>query len=349
MCLFSRLFLYTFSVFFCLSALLVSCEEERVTVSEEERKTLDSIIRAAPDIDSLTVLKHQMKQNGNQLGYVIALRETGKRLRNESRFDEALKVHSEGLKLAEDIVDTLEMVQALNNIGTIYRRLGVLNTATDYHYRAWKMSEECTDTTFVGKKNRVVSLNGLGNIYMTLGNYERADSVLRMALEGEKVLKSPIGQAINYANLGSIFIQQNNLDSAWVCYRHSMRLNQAAKNTLGISLCHTYFGLLYEKTRRFDEYNQAFELMRPRKTSGTPWERCFRWPAYTSIWAIMQPLSDTCGRLKKQQRKSNLPNIWHKSTTCTTKFTSVRATFRKLCLVTNRPQCCKIALSTSKR
>ena len=269
MCLFSRLFLYTFSVFFCLSALLVSCEEERVTVSEEERKTLDSIIRAAPDMDSLTVLKHQMKQNGNQLGYVIALRETGKRLRNESRFDEALKVHSEGLKLAEDIVDTLEMVQALNNIGTIYRRLGVLNTATDYHYRAWKMSEESTDTTFVGKKNRVVSLNGLGNVYMTLGNYERADSVLRMALEGEKALKSPIGQAINYANLGSIFIQQNNLDSAWVCYRHSMRLNQAAKNTLGISLCHTYFGLLYEKTRRYDkaidEYNQAFELMKASK------------------------------------------------------------------------------------
>ena len=133
MCLFNRLFLYTFSVFFCLSTLLVSCEEERVTVSEEERKTLDSIIRAAPDIDSLTILKYQMKRNGNQLGYVIALREMGKRLRNESRFDEALKVHSEGLKLAEDIVDTLEMVQALNNIGTIYRRLGVLNTATDYH------------------------------------------------------------------------------------------------------------------------------------------------------------------------------------------------------------------------
>ena len=48
----------------------------------QERKALDSIIRAAPDMDSLTVLKHQMKQNGNQLGYVIALRETGKRLRN---------------------------------------------------------------------------------------------------------------------------------------------------------------------------------------------------------------------------------------------------------------------------
>ncbi|WP_315350542.1 tetratricopeptide repeat protein [Hoylesella saccharolytica] len=263
------LFICPLVTLFSLPVLFSSCGEKRIAISMQERKTLDSIIRAAPDIDSLTILKYQMKQNGNQLGYVIALREMGKRLRNESRFDEALKVHSEGLKLAEDIVDTLEMVQALNNIGTIYRRLGVLNTATDYHYRAWKMSEECTDTTFVGKKNRVVSLNGLGNVYMTLGNYERADSVLRMALEGEKALKSPIGQAINYANLGSIFIQQNNLDSAWVCYRHSMRLNQAAKNTLGISLCHTYFGLLYEKTRHYDkaidEYNQAFELMKASK------------------------------------------------------------------------------------
>ena len=161
-----RLLPYVLIVFSSMCVMLSCCSERRPTISMEERKALDSVIRAVPDMDSLSAMKLQMKQQGNQLGYVMTLREMGKRLRNESRFDEALKVHSEGLKLAEDIVDTLEMVQALNNIGTIYRRLGVLNTATDYHYRAWKMSEESTDTTFVGKKNRVVSLNGLGNVYM---------------------------------------------------------------------------------------------------------------------------------------------------------------------------------------
>ena len=76
------LFICPLVTLFSLPILFSSCSEKRIAISMQERKTLDSIIRAAPDMDSLTVLKHQMKQNGNQLGYVIALRETGKRLRN---------------------------------------------------------------------------------------------------------------------------------------------------------------------------------------------------------------------------------------------------------------------------
>ena len=66
----------------------------------------------------------------------------------------------------------------------------------------------------MAKKNRVVSLNGLGNIYLTLGNYERADSALRLALEGERRLNSVLGQAINYANIGSIYRYRGQIDSA---------------------------------------------------------------------------------------------------------------------------------------
>ena len=149
------------------------------------------------------------------------MREWGKLLRNESRFEEALNMHSLGQQQAEAIGDTLEWVQALNNVGTDYRRIGVLDVAQDYHYRAWLLSNEHSDTTIAAKKNRVMSLNGLGNIYMTLGNFERADSALRLALMGEKQLNSFVGQAINYANLGSIFEQKGNLDSALVYYHKS--------------------------------------------------------------------------------------------------------------------------------
>ena len=77
-----------------------------------------------------------MESEGNMLGSVIAYKEMGKIMRNDSKFDDALRLHSEGLKQAEEIDDTLEMVQALNNIGTDYRRMGVLDLAQDYHYRA---------------------------------------------------------------------------------------------------------------------------------------------------------------------------------------------------------------------
>ena len=191
-----RLILNSLVAFISVCFLLISCGKEPVSFTPAERNVADSIVRSAHGIDSLASLQKRLESEGDKLGSVIALRELGKALRNESRFEEALSVHSKGQQQAEAVGDTLEWVQALNNIGTDYRRMGVLDVAQEYHYRAWMLSEECADTSFTARKNRVVSLNGLGNIYMTLGNYERADSTLRMALEGERLLHSSLGQAI---------------------------------------------------------------------------------------------------------------------------------------------------------
>lgn len=260
-----RLILSVITTFVSVGFLLVSCGREPVSFTAEERHEADSIVKSIKNSDSLAVLQKQWEKEGKTLMSIVALREQGKALRNKSLFDEALYVHSEELKQAEAARDTLEWVQALNNIGTDYRRLGVLDVAQEYHYRAWKLSEEYSDTTFTAKKNRVMSLNGLGNIYMTIGNYNRADSALHMALAGEQELNSAVGMAINYANLGSIFEHRGQTDSAWVYYRRSMELNQKANNTLGISLCHTYFGSLYEKAKDYDksiaEYEAAYKLM----------------------------------------------------------------------------------------
>ena len=264
-----RLILSALAAFISVCLLLVSCGKKSVSFTPDERKMADSIVRSAQDIDSLALLQKRLESEGDRLGSIIALREWGKALRNKSRFEEALSVHSKGQQQAEAVGDTLEWVQALNNIGTDYRRMGVLDVAQEYHYRAWTLSEECADTSSTTRKNRAISLNGLGNIYMTLGNYERADSALRMALEGERQLHSALGQAINYANLGSIFEHRGQTDSAWVYYLKSMALNTEAGSTLGISLCHTYFGSLYKESRQYDkateEYETAYRLMKASK------------------------------------------------------------------------------------
>ena len=216
--------------------------------SSEDRRAADSLVRLTRSTDSLSLLQKRLEHRGDALGSIVALREWGK---------------------------------ALNNIGTDYWRMGVLDVAQEYHYSAWKLSEACTDTSFAARKNRVVSLNGLGNIYLSLGNYVRADSALRMALAGERQLGSALGQAINYANLGFIFEHDGKMDSAWAYYRRSMTLNTEIHNELGISLCHTYFGSLYEKARQYDkateEYETAYRLMQESKDE---------WHALNSLIAL---------------------------------------------------------------
>jgi tetratricopeptide (TPR) repeat protein len=128
----------------------------------------------------------------------------------------------------------------------------MLEDATVYHYKALKLCEQYSDKdSYAAKKNRVVSLNGIGNISLRTGDMQTADSVFRAALRGEAELGSALGQAINYANLGAIFDSNGQLDSAWVYYTKSLEMNTKANSDLGKSLCYGYFGGLYEKEGKY--------------------------------------------------------------------------------------------------
>lgn len=248
-----------------LAVALGSCNHTgKSNITQQDRDKAYSAAQQATTPHEAETLLRKLRSEGNTLGEIYVLRQQGKTLRNENQFEDALNTHDKELKLAEQLGDTLEWVQALNNIGTVYRRMGILDAAQQYHYQAWTMSRETSDTSFTAKKNRLASLNGLGNVYLMAGNLQRADSALRIALRGEAELGEDVGQAINYANIGSILEKQGKTDSAWVYYRHSMALNLRANNALGISLCHTFFGNLYEKAGQYDqalyEYQKAYHL-----------------------------------------------------------------------------------------
>lgn len=246
-----------------------SCtDNDRITTrSKDEQRKIDNTLKNMRDTDSIANLAAQYHEEENLFGEAAAYRELGKRLREASNFTRAIKVHKEGLKIAEKICDTTLIINILNNLGTSHRRLGIMDEAASYHYKALSYSDKYSDqdskTTL---KNRVVSLNGIGNAMMSLGKYETADSIFRQALEGEKKLNSELGMAINYANLGSLQEKGKNFDSAMVYYQKAMEMNLKAKSRLGISLCHTHIGQLHEKRNRLDsaivEYKKAYAIMK---------------------------------------------------------------------------------------
>ena len=254
--------------FIMLPIFLFSCHR-KAAVPDVERGQIDSVVYSVGDADSLARVMDSFISAGNLYGEMVAARELGKKLRNASQFYEAIDVHKRGLVAAEKLRDTVQIVQALNNIGTNYRRLAILDEASSYHYQAltycdqYSGSRNPDDRT--ARKNRVVSLNGIGNVQLTLGNADEAENAFRQALKGENELGSALGQAINYANLGSILESREMLDSARYYYGKSLEFNEKVKSDLGVSLCHAHFGRLAEKEGDYDtaieEYRQAYDIM----------------------------------------------------------------------------------------
>ena len=260
-----------------LLALAAGCRRTATPTpfTDAERAAVDSMLRPATTVDSLLTMIDRFALDGNQLGQIVAYRQLGKLYREQNHFDRAIDCHNRSINLALACADTMELIQAYNNIGTNYRRMSEHDEASRFHILAARLSNEIADQDNPATlKNKVVSLNGLGNVYLSIGMLEMADSVLRMALDGERRLGSALGQAINMANLGAIKEQLGQTDSAWFYYRQSLRFNEEAASTLGLSLCHSHFGELYEREGRLDEaldeYRTAYQLM-----AGSPddWHR----------------------------------------------------------------------------
>ena len=257
-----------FSLLFLLAALLYGCNGgDNGSKSQVDYHRTDSILKNMRSVDTLRMFVNTFHASHDVRGEVIAMRELGKRLREESKFSEAIEIHKNGLKLAESIKDTNNIIHILNQLGTSYRRIGIMDEAASYHYKALSYSDVYGDPESKKTlKNRVTSLNGIGNAMKVMGNDAAADSIFRQALEGERKLDSKLGMAINYANLGTLFERKKQFDSAMVYYGESMRLNSEVKSKLGVSLCHTHFGQVYEKRQMIDsaivQYNLAYDVIK---------------------------------------------------------------------------------------
>ena len=225
-----------------------------------QKDEIQQTIKKCKDIQELETLLQSYIQEKNIQAEMLTRMELGKQYRESSMFKEAIDNHNSALTIALNLNDTVEIIQISNQLGTNFRRIGSNDRGAEYHYQALTYCETFSDqSSDMAKKNKVVSLNGLGNSYLSLNNLEMAESAFKQALQGEKELNSDLGQAINYANIGAIKEMQNKLDSAMTYYRTSLEYNLKANSDLGIALCYNHLGEVAEKQKQWDKAINSFE------------------------------------------------------------------------------------------
>ena len=261
---------YIFFCFFLCSQLGIA-----QNITDSFKATIDSLIKVRPrtyaEIDAAvrpsrkdtTLMRYFAKEAVAQnyySGQAYALNQLGRRYRGFSRFSQAIRLHQEALEAANK-GDNLEFkVYSLNMLSVVHRRRDAIKSALDYNQEALALAETVKNPSEGLKRSINVSLNGIGNIYQTLEQYDLAIEQFRRSLELEAELDNTLGLAINHQNIGECQEMQGKLEDALQSYRTSLAYNEEINSDKGKVICKNSIAHVYILQRKLDD---ALDILEP--------------------------------------------------------------------------------------
>ena len=184
-------------------------------------------------------------------GECYALNSLGIIYRNFSLYTKALENHKQAEELAEEVNNKELMMLSLNMQGVVYRRMDFVRSALDYHAKALNIANTVETPSYDIKLGIAVSQNSMGNIYLSLKQYDLALEQFTNSLTIEKSLNNKLGLAINYENIGFIKEAEGRLEDALKYYETSLEYNNEINSEVGRVICNNSIVQIYIKQKKF--------------------------------------------------------------------------------------------------
>lgn len=264
-----------FRIIVCLLVLFPLQESLSQNIPRDFIKITDSLLREKPityfELNGAlrpyrrdTILMPYFIEAADKAGYNVGVsfgaNQLGTKYRNISQYDRAITYHQRALEAALD-ADNIEFrIFSLNMLGVVYRRLDAIKTALDYNQEALKLAESIENPSEGIKRSRNVSLNGIGNIYEALKQYDLAINHYEQSLQLEGELNNKRGLAVNHQNIGECLEAKGQLDQALYHYNKSLEYDLEINSEYGLAICRNSIAQVYIKQDRADE---ALEILGP--------------------------------------------------------------------------------------
>lgn len=184
-------------------------------------------------------------------GECYALNSLGIIYRNFSLYTKALENHKQAEELAQEVNNKELMMLSLNMQGVVYRRMDFVRSALDYHAKALNIANTVETPSYDIKLGIAVSQNSMGNIYLSLKQYDLALEQFTNSLTIEKSLNNKLGLAINYQNIGFIKEAEGRLEDALKYYETSLEYNNEINSEVGRVICNNSIVQIYIKQKKF--------------------------------------------------------------------------------------------------
>ena len=183
----------------------------------------------------------------------------GLALARDGRHPEAIETLQICLRLLHDNPDDKMERSALNQLGDLYRRSGNYPEAAKIFDRVIELARASDDL-----RSEETALSQIGALHYLESNYVKALEYWQQALEVSKTIASRKIKVNTYpqqhiGNIGDVYYQLGDFDTAEQTYLEAVRLSIEAKDEGNESSVLTSLGDLYVGQRKLDEARQTYE------------------------------------------------------------------------------------------
>ncbi|TYB76068.1 tetratricopeptide repeat protein [Bizionia gelidisalsuginis] len=219
-----------------------------ITVNHKTYNALDyAIYKNKYDTLKMKMFLAKSLEKNYPQGEVYAYIMLGNQYRNKSLFKTSKNFLNQALIISKQKGLIEFHIVSLNMLGVVERRLDNIKSALGYHQDALKLAEQQPIKTKSLQKSIAVCHNSIGNIYLSLKQYDLALEEFNSSLEIEMATNNSLGLAINYHNIGAIYEAQNKLNAALKNYKISLQYNEKINSNVGRVICNTSIGSVYVK------------------------------------------------------------------------------------------------------
>jgi signal transduction histidine kinase len=256
------LLFFVYATSYCQSLDFKKRYDDFIAKNKKDYSEIDAFFKAdSYDTIKLNYVLKKSKATKSTIIEAYIANKLGVYFRDISSYKKSLYYHSYGLKLSKKIQNIPLETVSYNMLGVVYRRMDSIKPAIDNHQNALNLIEKIkTPLTENLIRSKAISLNSLGNIYLTLNQQELALQTFYKSLAIEKKIGNNLGMAINYQNIGGVYENRNDLNSALINYKTSLAFNEKINSEIGFMICKNSIGIVLLKQNKARE---AFDYIFP--------------------------------------------------------------------------------------
>ncbi len=186
------------------------------------------------------------------------------------KYDKAMKISIEALKIIESAHETIEHALVFSTIGRANYFKGNLPQAIEFHTRSLEIQEKLHNVP-----EKIMTLNNLGESYLSNAEYGMAFDTFTQAIELSEEVGDSYGRALSLNSLGWFHLFVGELEKAQEVQEQSLRLS---RNYQLRRLNHSNYILsgliLQEKGELSKSEGNLFRALTALTKEGNRWELC---------------------------------------------------------------------------